>query len=133
MYLRYLTADQKKALLVLAYHMVIADGTVSDEESNLLDELKHGLGVDAVVTPQAMYERPSLAVFDSRRAKMTALVQILALAFADNLFPTSESDMVRDFTREIGIAAEEMPAIEDWVRRQNVMVEEFETLLAGNG
>ncbi len=131
MFLRHLTAEQKKALLVLAYHMVIADDHVSDEESALLDELKHDLGVNVVVTPQELFERPSAAVFDSRESKMTALVQILSLAFADNRFPPSESEMVRDFTRELRIPAKEMPSIEAWARQHIRLLEDFEALLAG--
>ena len=40
MFLRKLNDDQKHTLVVLAYHLVVSDHTVSVKESELLDEAR---------------------------------------------------------------------------------------------
>jgi len=65
MFLRILNDDQRRALWAIAYHLVLADHTVSEKEDALLDELTNGLRTQIPLTPQELMEKPNLEVFDT--------------------------------------------------------------------
>ena len=131
MNLRYLNAQQRKALSILAFHMAMADGIVTDSENAMMADIKAELGVDEEITPMELMERPSLEVFDNPRAKATALLQLLTLAFVDNKFPSSESEVVAELSAELGIEGTELERFKDWARNNVDLRMGFDRLLDG--
>jgi len=114
MFLRMLNDDQKRALLILAYHLVVSDNSVSDGESELLDELANGLRTDIPVTPQQLLERPSLKIFDTRQSRVALMLELLTLSYGDNQVPSAESVMIQKLARDLGFSDIETEKMKKW-------------------
>ena len=131
--LRYLTPEQSKALSILAFQVAMADGTVTGPEEELMAEIREQLGVTDEVTPQELMERPSLDVFDTPRARVTALLQLLILAFVDSRFPVSESEVIVQMADEFGLDAMGLGRFQDQARHNVDLKYSFERLVADLG
>lgn len=130
MFLRTLNDNQKRNLLVLAYHLVLADHSVSQKEGALLDELRMGLRTDLPVSPQQLHERPTLDVFDSRQVRVAVLLEILTLAYGDNAVPDAESDMIAELAADLGFSNDEFAAMKSWSERNCALLDEAQALMA---
>lgn len=130
MFMRMLNDDQKRALLVLSYHLAMADHTVTEEEGDLLDELRNGLRTDVAVSPQQLLERPSLAVFDSRDTRVAVVLEILTLAYGDNAFPDSESRMVSKLAEDFGFSGDELERMKTWAQKNCALLDDALALMA---
>lgn len=115
---KFLDPVQKKALAVLAYQLSVADGTVTPEEDVSVDGIIAELALDVEVSPGELFEKIDPAVFDSKRARNTAMLELLCLAYADHKFHPDESTMMRDLARNFGINDQTYAAMEDWAQRQ---------------
>lgn len=130
MFLRVLNDDQKRALWVLAYHLVLADHTVSDEESKLMDELTNGLRTKIPLSPQQLMEEPSLDAFDTREARVAVFLEILTLSFADNMFPNAETEMVAKLASDLGFSDGEFAEMKIWSQKNCTLLDEATRLMA---
>ncbi|NQU55625.1 MAG: hypothetical protein HQ513_00220 [Rhodospirillales bacterium] len=129
MFLRMLNDDQKRALWVLAYHLVLSDHNVSEKEGKLMDELTNGLRTEILLTPQQLMEKPTLDVFDTRETRVAVFLEILTLAFGDNMFPDAESKMVAKLATELGFSNEEFEKMKAWCERNCALIDEATTLM----
>ncbi len=130
MFLRLLNDDQKRALLVLGYHLVVSDHSVSEKEGALLDEVINGLRTEIQVTPQQLHERPSMKVFDSRAVRFAVMLEILTIAYGDNLFPEAESKMIANLGMELGFQGAELDRMREWAQRSAVLLEEAQNMMS---
>ncbi|HEY9080424.1 hypothetical protein [Magnetovibrio sp.] len=121
MFLRVLNDDQKRVLVVIAHHLVVSDHSISEKEGDLLDELLNGLHTNVPVSPQQLYAKPSLDVFDTREVKIAAMLEILTLACGDNMFPDAESKMVRKLARDFGFTNDEFEQMKAWGENNAVL------------
>ncbi len=122
MFLRILNDDQKRALFVLAHHLVVADHSVSAIEGDLLDELANGLRTKIPVTPQELHEEARLGAFDSREVRVAVMLEILTLAYGDNAVPGAESAMIAELARDLGFTADEFTAMKAWGERASALL-----------
>lgn len=131
--LRDFTAEQSKALSILAFHVAMADGTVSEPEEELMADIKSQLGVTEAVSPQELMERPSLDIFDTPRARVTALLHLLILAFVDSRFPISESEVIGQMADDFGLDTMGLGRFQDQARNHVDLKYSFERLVADLG
>lgn len=130
MFLRILNDEQKRALWVLAYQLVVSDHSVSKKEGKLLDELTNGLRTEIRVSPQQLVEKPSLAVFDSYEVKCAVMLEVLSLAYGDNLFPDAESKMVQKLAHDLGFSDSESEALKNWGKRSALLLDDALALMS---
>ncbi len=130
MFLRILNDDQKRALWVIAYHLVVSDHSVSIKEGDLMDELTNGLRTEIPVSPQQLLEKPSLDAFDSREPRVAAMLEILTIALGDNMFPNPESALVANLASDFGFDATEFAAMRAWAVRNSVLLDEADEFMA---
>ncbi|NQW00147.1 MAG: hypothetical protein HQ483_10650 [Rhodospirillales bacterium] len=130
MFLRMLNDDQKRSLLVIAFQLVQTDHSISEKEDALLDEVINGLRTDIPVTPQQLYERPSLTIFDTRPVRVAVMLEILTLAVGDNRFPAAESKMVSALAKELGFSADDLAWMTSWAGRSAALLDEAQQRMA---
>ncbi len=130
MFLRTLNDDQKRALWVLAYHLVVSDHNVSLKEGELMDELTNGLRTDIPVLPQQLVERPSVEAFDTRESRVAVMLEILTVALGDNMFPDAESKLVKDLASELGFGNEAFEELRSWAERNSTLLDEAQKIMA---
>jgi hypothetical protein len=129
MFLRILNDDQKRALFVLAHHLVVSDHSVSKRESDLLDELSNGLRTKIPVTPQELHEEARLHVFDTREVRVAVMLEILILAYGDNAVPGAESEMISELARDLGFTDAEFVVMKSWGERSSQLLGEATKLM----
>ena len=115
MYLNLLDDDEKRAFAELAERMIEADGLVIGREASALAALKAEMGVSGTGgdgrTPQDL-----AGVFKSRRSKVAALLELIALGYSDTAFSVSEESLVNSVANQMAISPDELQGIEDWVK-----------------
>ena len=115
MYLNLLDDDEKRAFAELAEKMIEADGLVIGREESALASLKAEMGVKegggGGRTPQDL-----AGVFKSRRSKVAALLELIALGYSDTAFSVSEESLVNSVANQMAISPDELQGIEDWVK-----------------
>ena len=131
MFLRNLDDDQKRALWVIAYHLVVADHSVSHSEGELLDELTNGLRTQMPLSPQQLMEKPQLAVFNSRNSRVAVMLEILTVALGDNMFPAAESAMVKKLAHDLGFSDKEFADMKIWAEKNCALLEAATEMMEG--
>ncbi|MEN3164105.1 TerB family tellurite resistance protein [Tistrella mobilis] len=129
MFLRDLTDEQKRAFLVLADKVVLADGHLAPEETMLLDTFRAEMDVADVPVPQ-MDLAEAAKIFDTRKARVSVLFELIALGHADGDFDKDESAVVTEIKRAFGLSLAEFEAMVNWVLRQMALVREASELMA---
>ena len=121
MYLNLLDDDEKRAFAELAEKMIEADGLVIGREASALAALKAEMGVSETGgdgrTPQEL-----AGVFKSRRSKVAALLELIALGYSDTAFSVSEESLVNSVANQMAISPDELQGIEDWVKEHFSLV-----------
>ncbi len=110
--------------MAIAYQLVVSDHSVSEKEGKLLDELINGLRTDIRISPQQLIERPSLAIFNTRESKCAVILEILTLAYGDNMFPDAESKMVQRLANDLGFSKTEYEAMKAWGERSRSLLDD---------
>jgi peroxiredoxin len=128
MFLRFLTPVQRQNILLMAYRMIAADGVVRDEETSLLEALRHELQVPAPKR-EAYMAGPDLSVFADRRAKLAAMLKLSAIAYVDRELHPEEVKVLVRFGKVMGLEADDMKAIDSWGRRHEALVREAADLI----
>ena len=115
MYLNLLDDDEKRAFAELAEKMIEADGLVIGREASALAALKAEMGVSEAGgdggTPQEL-----AGVFKSRRSKIAALLELIALGYSDTAFSVSEESLVNTVANQMAISPDDLHEIEEWVK-----------------
>ena len=115
MYLNLLDDDEKRAFAELAEKMIEADGLVIGREASTLAALKAEMGMGDAGggerTPQDL-----AGVFNSRRSKVAALLELIGLGYSDTAFSVSEESLVNTVANQMAISPDDLQDIEDWVK-----------------
>lgn len=127
MFLHILNDSQQKAFLALAQQFIAADSQIAEEEQNLL-ELMHAemnLEFDAELPESDL--AGLLAAFDTRQARVAALLELIATGHADSNFHPEESAFIHQAATAWGIPEAEVARMESWIQRQQSLIAEAES------
>jgi tellurite resistance protein len=117
MWLSSLTAEQRQALLGLAHNVVVSDGLLHPNEAVMLDEFKREMELNPSTESQYLELSGVDAVFDTRRARAVALLNLLRLSYVDGAFEIEEECVLKEVSRAFGIADAQFRLMDNWVRR----------------
>jgi uncharacterized tellurite resistance protein B-like protein len=114
MFLRILNAAERQAFLALAREYAAADQKVSPEEQELLKifclEMDLSPDLQLPAKPRAEW----FAAFSSRPARVAALLELLALVYADRDFSPRERELVFETAKAFGLTHAELKSLADW-------------------
>ena len=120
MFLENMSGGEKSAFLGLAQELVRADGVLSSKEEELLASLAAMAGHQA-----AKGTLEDLAgTFQTRKAKVSALLELLGLARVDGEYQTATRAVVAGIAKAFGFGEDELGGMEAWVARQIALIEE---------
>ena len=103
MYLNMLDNDEKIAFAELAEKMIEADGLVVGRETTALAALKAEAGVtDASGSGRTADELAG--VFQSRRSKVAALLELIGLGYSDTSFSLGEESLINAVANRMAIS-----------------------------
>lgn len=118
MFLTLLTEKQKTSFLALARRLIQCDERLLSEEENLIELMNREMGFsrEFVVQPREITEL--LHEFNTRKARVAALLELLGLAHSDGDYGKEEKRLIEQIAAGFDISTEEVLAMENWALRQ---------------
>lgn len=117
MWLKSLTDEQREALLGLAHNVVVSDGILDPNEEDMLDEFKREMALKPDVVSDYLELDGIGEIFDSRRARTVAVLNLLRLSYVDGAFEIEEECLLKEVARAFGISDADFALMDNWVRR----------------
>jgi tellurite resistance protein len=124
MWLSSLTAKQREALLGLAHNIAVSDGLLDPNEEMMLNDFKREMELNPATESQYLELGGVDEVFDSRRARAIAILNLLRLSYVDGAFEIEEECLLKEVSRAFGVADSEFRLMDNWVRRLVALEEE---------
>ena len=124
MWLSSLTAKQREALLGLAHNIAVSDGLLDPNEEMMLNDFKREMELNPATESQYLELSGVDEVFDSRRARAIAILNLLRLSYVDGAFEIEEECLLKEVSRAFGVADSEFRLMDNWVRRLVALEEE---------
>ena len=130
MWLASLSDSQRDALLGLAHNVVVSDGVLDPNEESMLTEFKLEMGLSADHAAEYLELDGIEQVFDSRRSRFIALLNLLRLSYSDGAFEIEEECTLKEISSLFGVTDEEFLLLDNWVKRLVGLQEEALSLMA---
>ena len=129
MWLSSLSSDQRKALLGLAHNVVVSDGLLDPNEETMLDEFKREMELNPELQSEYLELGGIEQVFDSRRSRTVALLNLLRLSYVDGAFEIEEECLLKEVSRAFSITDDEFLLMDNWVKRLMALEDEAQNLM----
>ena len=117
MWLSSLSDRQRDALLGLAHNVIVSDGLLDPNEEDMMDEFKREMALKPDVVADYLELEGIDAIFDSRRARTVAILNLLHLSYADGAFEIEEECLLKELAQTFGMSGEDFRRMDDWVKR----------------
>ena len=131
MWLSSLSSEQREALLGLAHNVVVSDGLLDPNEEGMLNEFRREMELKEGSELEYLELSGIEGIFDSRKARFIALINLLRLSYADGAFEIEEECLLREICRAFQVPDEDFMLLDNWVRRLLALEEEAASLLSG--
>jgi hypothetical protein len=129
MFLTLLNDEEKRAFALLAEKMIAADGIVVGREAVTLAAYRAEMGLESPSAGEDQGVEELAAVFESRRSKVVALLELIGLGYSDTSFNVTERSLVFAIARAMGIEAETLVDLEAWVQQHVRLIRQAMELL----
>lgn len=129
MWLSSLSDDQRHALLRLAHNVVVSDGLLDPAEEGMLNEFRREMEMSGQTEVEYLELDGIADVFDSRPARIIAVLNLLKLSYADGAFEIEEECLLKEICRAFMMDDDEFLLLDNWIRRLNALEEEARNLL----
>ncbi len=117
MWLGSLSDTQRRALLRLAHNVVVSDGLLDPNEEGMMDEFRREMELTANEEPEYLEIDGIDQIFDTRRARIIALLNLLKLSYADGAFEIEEECLLKEISQAFGLPDAEFMLLDNWIRR----------------
>ena len=132
MWLGSLTDSQRDALLGLAHNVVVSDGLLDPNEEDMLAEFRREMALKPDVVADYLELDGIGEVFDSRRSRTIAILNLLRLSYVDGAFEIEEECLLKEVARAFGIDDEDFLRMDAWVRRLVGLERDAKLLMDGS-
>lgn len=133
MWLASLTAGQRDALLGLAHDVVVSDVLLDPHEEDMLAEFKREMALRPDADSDYLELDGIERIFDSRRARVVAILNLLRLSYADGACEIEEECLLRELARAFDIGDADFRRMDAWVRRLMALENEARGMMAEGG
>jgi tellurite resistance protein len=130
MWLSSLTDEQRRALLGLAHNVVVSDGLLDPNEEGMLNDFKREMELSPRIEPDYLELDGIEAIFDSRKSRVVALLNLIRLSYADGAFEIEEECLLKEISRTFEISDADFLLLDNWVRRLLALEDEARSLMA---
>ena len=117
MWLGSLSDTQRQALLRLAHNVIVSDGLLDPNEEGMMDEFRREMELTALDEPEYLEIEGIDKIFDTRRSRIIALLNLLKLSYADGAFEIEEECLLKEISQAFGLPEAEFMLLDNWVRR----------------
>lgn len=130
MWLSSLQPRQREALLGLAHNVIVSDGLLDPNEEGMLDEFKREMELNPAAEADYLELDGIERIFDSRKARVIALLNLIRLSYADGAFEIEEECLLKEISRAFGVSDADFLLLDNWVRRLLALEDEARGLMA---
>ncbi|MGI9328361.1 MAG: hypothetical protein ACR2PZ_24305 [Pseudomonadales bacterium] len=130
MWLAELSATQREMLYGLAYNVVVSDGLLDPNEEGMLAEFRREMSLADTGLPEYVELDGIESVFDGRRSRFIAILNLLRLSYADGAFEIEEECLLKELAEKFSLGDEDFLLLDNWVRRWLVLEEDAERLFS---
>lgn len=116
-------------MLGLAHNVVVSDGLLDPNEEGMLDEFKREMDLNPKTESQYLELKGVDRVFDTRRSRAIALLNLLRLSYVDGAFEIEEECLLKEIGRAFGLPDAEFQLMDNWVRRLVALEEEARSFM----
>ena len=117
MWLSSLTPEQRNALLGLAHNVVVSDGLLDPNEEDMMVEFKREMALQPDRDSEYLELEGIGDIFDSRRARTVAILNLLHLSYADGAFEIEEECLLKEVARTFEISDTDFALMDNWIKR----------------
>jgi uncharacterized tellurite resistance protein B-like protein len=132
MFLFHLTPLERTAFVALARQLVAADGGEGPAEAAALGRLEVELGLPLEDIAAAPPTPELLRTFASRSSRGAALLELLALAYADGVPHPDEMELLKTIAEGLKISELRLLEMEHWVVQQLPLSAQAEAFLTAD-
>ncbi|MDA1077301.1 MAG: hypothetical protein O3A63_21520 [Proteobacteria bacterium] len=129
MWLSSLSSTQRDALLGLAHNVVVSDGLLDPNEESMIDEFRREMELNLNEESEYLELEGIDGIFDTRKARVIALLNLLRLSYVDGAFEIEEECLLKEVSSAFGLADDEFLLLDNWVRRLISLEEEAHRLM----
>ena len=129
MWLNSLSENQRNALIRLAHNVVVSDGLLDPNEEGMLHEFQQEMGLVDVGELEYLELTGIDKVFDSRRSRIVALINLLKLSYADGAFEIEEECLLKEIAQSFQVDDAHFLLLDNWVKRLLSLEEEALALM----
>ena len=129
MWLASLKPDQRLALIGLAHDVVVSDGLLDPNEEGMLDEFKREMGLNPATESEYLELDGIEGIFDTRKSRLIALLNLLRLSYADGAFEIEEECLLKEISRAFDVTDDDFMLLDNWVRRLIALEDEARSLV----
>ena len=130
MWLPTLLAEQQQVFLGLAHNVVVSDGLLDPNEESMLEEFRREMGLSPQVESSYTELEGIEDIFDTKRSRLVALLNLLRLSYVDGAFEIEEECFLKEVSKAFNISDQEFLLVDNWVRRMYALEEEARGFLA---
>jgi len=129
MWLASLKPGQRQALMGLAHDVVVSDGLLDPNEEGMLDEFKREMDLNVSSESEYLALDGIEGIFDTRKSRMIALLNLLRLSYADGAFEIEEECLLKEISRAFDVTDDDFMLLDNWVRRLVALEDEARSLM----
>jgi len=129
MWLSTLSDAQRTALMGLAHNVVVSDGLLDPNEETMLGEFRREMSLNQCEELDYLELDGIEKIFDTRRSRMVALLNLLRLSYSDGAFEIEEECLLKEISTAFKVADEEFLLLDNWVRRLVGLEEEAQSFI----
>lgn len=129
MWLASLKPRQRQALMGLAHDVVVSDGLLDPNEEGMLDEFKREMDLNVSSESEYLALDGIEGIFDTRKSRMIALLNLLRLSYADGAFEIEEECLLKEISRAFDVTDDDFMLLDNWVRRLVALEDEARSLM----
>ncbi|MCH8140809.1 MAG: hypothetical protein IH908_04355 [Proteobacteria bacterium] len=126
-----LKPEQRQALLGLAHNVVVSDGLLDPNEEGMMDEFKREMELNPALESEYLELEGIEQIFDSRKSRLIALLNLLRLSYVDGAFDIEEECLLKEISEAFGVSDDEFMLLDNWVRRLLALEREARGLMGG--
>jgi tellurite resistance protein len=130
MWLSSLQPEQRKALLGLAHNVIVSDGLLDPNEEGMLDQFKREMELHPSIESDYLELDGIEEVFDTRKSRVIALLNLIRLSYADGAFEIEEECLLKEISRTFSVSDDEFLLLDNWVRRLVALENEARGLMS---
>ncbi len=129
MWLASLKPEQSQALIWLAHDVVVSDGLLDPNEEGMLDEFKREMELNVATESEYLELDGIEGIFDTRKSRLIALLNLLRLSYADGAFEIEEECLLKEISRAFDVTDDDFMLLDNWVRRLIALEDEARSLV----